>query len=208
MSTPTSIRSRWNQAHSLVEILVVVAAIALIMSIAGNGLSNSWRSQQIAGSAAAVAQACKMAQAYAIKQNVPVQLRIYKVRAGEVVEADPHFRAYHLVGVSAQPGEDRYFQITELQQMEGTTVVSSQQQYSTLVASENPLGDNPGGGSGESFSYLFVEFRPNGSTNLEVQEGKPWTLTFVNDYDGNNARLPKDARTLVIGAETGTVKVY
>jgi len=208
MSSPKSIRSPWNQAHSLVEILVVVAALALILSVAGNGLTNSWRSQQIAGSAAAVAQACKMAQAYAIKQNVPVQMRIYKVRAGEVVEPDPHFRAFHLVGVGAKPGGDRYFQITELQQMEGTTVVSSQPQFSTLVASENPLGDSPGGSGGQSFSYLFVEFRPNGSTNLEVQEGRPWTLTFVNDYDGNSPRLPKDARTLVIGAETGTVKVF
>ena len=194
-------------AHSLVEILVLVGALVVLIAIAAVGLTNSWRSQQIAGSAAAIAQACRMAQTYAIKQNLPVQMRIYKVRAGEVVESDPHFRAFHLVGVNASEGKDRYFQITELQQFEGTTVVSRHPQFTTLVASENPLGEVPGG-SGQSYTYLFVEFRPNGSTNLEVKENSPWTLTFVNDSDGGSTKISKEARTLVISPETGAVKVY
>lgn len=205
--TPASFLQTRRAAHSLVEILVLVGALVILIAIAAGGLTNSWRSQQIAGSAAAIAQACRMAQTYAIKQNMPVQMRIYKVRAGEVVESDPHFRAFHLVGVNASQGKDRYFQITELQQFEGTTVVSRHPQFTTLVASENPLGEVPGG-SGQSYTYLFVEFRPNGSTNLEVKENSPWTLTFVNDSDGGSTKISKEARTLVISAETGAVKVY
>lgn len=207
--SPSMLHTR-RAAHSLVEILVLVGALVILVAIAAGGLTNSWRSQQIAGSAAAIAQACRMAQSYAIKQNLPVQMRIYKVRAGEVVESDPHFRSFHLVGVHASEGKDRYYQITELQQFEGTTVVSRHPQFTTLIASENPLGEVPGGtgGSGQSFNYIFVEFRPNGSTNLEVKENSPWTLTFVNDSDGGSTKISKEARTLVISAETGAVKVY
>lgn len=209
-SSAASPRARAAPGFSLVEMLLVVTVVAMLLGVAGYGLKNSWRSQQIGASAASLAQALAFAQSTAIKQNRPVQVRIYKFQDGDLATDAVHFRAFQLVSAEPDPagGNDKLALITELQKFEGTTVMSKDRKYSTILATEKIMsgGSNPGG---ESLSYVVVEFRPNGSTNLESHPSDPWTLTLLSDFFAeNNADLPKDARTLIIDPDTGMVSVH
>lgn len=202
--------ARTRAGFSLVEILLVATVVALLLAAAGYGLKSTWRSQQIAGSAASLAQAFAFAQTTAIKQNRPVQVRIYKFQDGDLATDAVHFRAYQLVAVDPDPagGDDKLTLLTELQKFEGTTVMSKEKDYSSILATETIMsgGSNPGG---ESLSYVAVEFRPDGSTDLESEPSDPWTLTLLSDfYAEGSAELPKDARTLIINPDTGMVSVH
>lgn len=188
---------------SLVEILVVMAVAAMIISVAGFGLKNSWRSQQVAASAASLVQGFSLARTTAMRENRPVQVRIYKFQDGDLATAEPHYRAWQLIGLNPGLTGDALNIITELQRFEGTTVMSPHKQFSSLIVGQTGLPTD------ETYQYVAVEFRPNGSTQLEVDPDQPWTITLLNEVDAtSNTELPKDARTLVITPETGMTSIY
>ena len=194
---------RASPGFSLVEMLVVMAVAAILLGAAGNGLKSTWRSQQIFASAGNLMQAFSLAKSTAIRFNRPVQVRIYKFQDGDITSADPQFRAFQVTGVSPTASGDQFNQISELQKFESTIVMSRFPEFSSIVSSETVLP------SGDNYSYVAVEFRPDGSTNLEPNPAKPWTITLLSDWGADDkTKLPKDARTLVISPDTGAVSLY
>ena len=194
---------RLSPGFSLVEMLLVAAVITILLGLAGSGMKTTWRSQQIFASASNLMQAFSLAQSTAIRQNRPVQVRIYKFQDGDITSKDPQFRAFQIVGVNPAATGDQFYQVSELQKFESTIVMSKFPEYSSIVASETVLP------SGDSYSYVAVEFRPDGSTNLETNPAQPWTITLLTDWGSDDkSKLPKDARTLVISADTGAVSLF
>ena len=84
-------------------------------------------------------QAFSLAQSTAIRQNRPVQVRIYKFQDGDLTSPDPQFRAFQVTGVKAAATGDQFYQISELQKFESTIVMSKFPEYSSIVASETVL---------------------------------------------------------------------
>lgn len=194
---------RAPSGFSLVEMLLVMGVVAILLAAAGTGLKTTWRSQQIYASASNLMQAFSLAQSTAIRHNRPVQVRIYKFQDGDITSPDPQFRAFQVTGVNAAASGDQFYQISELQKFESTIVMSKFPEYSSIVSSEAVLP------SGDSYSYVAVEFRPDGSTNLETNPAQPWTITLLSDWGSDDkTKLPKDARTLVISPDTGAVSLF
>ncbi|MBX7208127.1 MAG: Verru_Chthon cassette protein D [Verrucomicrobiaceae bacterium] len=204
MTTPrANFRPAARGGFSLMEMLVIMAIATMLITLAANGLRTTWRSQQIYTSATSLMQALSLARSNAMRFNCPTQLRIYRFQDGDITTAEPQYRAYQVVSVTPGASQDQFHIVTELQRLEGTTVMSKFSQYSSIVASDTPLpGDS-------MYSYVVVEFRPDGSTNLETNPSQPWTMTLLSDWGADKqGPLPKDARTLVIAPETGAVSLY
>ncbi len=198
---------------SLVEMLLVVTIVTMLLVLSTFGLRNPWRSQQVAAAAASFVQAMQQAQSLAVRGNMPVQVRIYKTTDPALGTDKPRFRAFQITGVSAgvTTDKDKFGQIEELQKFEGTVVVCESATFSSLMRTEKVLGagSSPSSSGGESYSYLMLEFRPDGSTNLELAPAQPWTLTLVSEIHADSLdELPKDARTVVITPENGAALVY
>lgn len=188
---------------SLMEMLVVMAVVTILLSLAGNGLRTTWRSQQIYTSATNLMQAFSLAKSNAVRFNMPVQVRIYRFQDGDLTSADPQYRAYQVVSVKAGQDQDQFSEVSELQRFEGTTIMSKFPQFSSLVTGDTKMPNS------SDYSYVAVEFRPDGSTNLETNPTQPWTITLVSDWGADDpSKLAKDARTLVISPDTGVVSLF
>lgn len=197
-------KPRLAAAFTLVETMVVMALVTILLGLAANGMKTTWRSQQIAASAAGLMQAFSLAQSTAIRNNAPIQVRIYKFQDGDLTTTDPQFRAWQITGVNAAAQGDQFYQISELQRFESTIVMSKFPEYSSVVSGETVL--MPGD---DKYSYVAIEFRPDGSTNLETNPDQPWTITLLSDWGSDDkSKLPKDARTLIISPDTGAVSLY
>ena len=197
---PSSSEAR---GFSLVEMLFVMAIVSLLLALGASGLRTTWRSQQIYTSATNLMQACSLARSTAIRHQHPIQLRIYRFQDGDITGTTPQYRAFQVVGVNAGVDQDQFYSVNELQKFEGTTVMSKFPQYSSIVVGETKLGDT------DDYSYVAIEFRADGSTNLETNPSTPWTITLLNDWGSDKQDSPpKDARTLVISPDTGTVSLF
>ena len=192
-----------SRGFSLVETLLVMAVVVILLALGANGLRTTWRSQQIYTSATNFMQACSLARSTAIRHNHPIQVRIYRFQDGDLTGTTPQYRAFQVVGVNAGTDQDQFYSVNELQKFEGTTVMSKFPQYSSIVVGDTKLGDS------DNYSYVVIEFRPDGTTNLETNPKQPWTITLLSDWGSDKEdKLPKDARTLVISPDTGTVSLF
>lgn len=183
--------------------LLVIAVVVTLLGLGATGLRTTWRSQQIYSSATNLMQACSLARTTAIRQNHPIQVRIYRFQDGDLSGTTPQYRAFQVVGVNPGADQDQFYAVSELQKFEGTTVMSKFSQYSSIVLGDTMLG------SSDNYSYVVIEYRPDGTTNLETNPKQPWSITLLNDWGSDKEdKLPKDARTLVISPDTGAVSLF
>jgi uncharacterized protein (TIGR02596 family) len=202
--------------------LLVVTIIISLFAIASQGLKKTWEGQELKSSAMKLANDISLASQTAVKLNKPVQLRFYKFEDNSIASEQTQFRAYQLVVAAVQPTQSgvtiQWRPLYELQRLEGNTVMTSNQRFSTLL--QNPQKPNPveadsrlqvlyATGLGQTgVEMATVDFRPDGSTNLDAGTNTPWTVTFVPIRNATDTNLPADFQTLTIAPETGAVRVY
>lgn len=197
------------RGFSLVEILVVVTIISMLMAIGVTGFRKSWESQEIRASAMKLASDLALASQISAKLSRPVEMRFYKFMDPAIASPQPQFRAYQIVERDAVT--DLVHPLYEAQRFEGTTVLSSYKKFSTLLFGRSiprKESEDPEVGLGD-YEYVSVEFRPDGTTNLEPDVNEPWTLTLgpVRWLDDPGV-TPKDYQCLGIDPRTGVVKMY
>lgn len=184
---------------------MVASIMVAFMAAAGFGLQSTWRSQQVAASAAMLAQEFALAKTLAIKRNQPVEVRIYRTTDEFQTSGKPQYRAFQILSLSGA-GVGAAGQVTEIRRFESTIIMSRFEKFSSVVALDD---SGASGGSSEGYSSIAIEFRPDGTTSLDPDPQKPWTITLIPDsYAEEQNRLPKDFRTLVINPDTGAVTIH
>lgn len=190
------------------EILVVVTVISLLMAMGVTGFRKSWESQEIRASALKLANDLTLATQISAKMSRPVEVRFYKFMDIAIASPQPQFRAYQLVERDGLTGKVN--PLFEVQRFEGTTIMSAYTRFSTLAGKSIAAtqGEDPELGLG-SYEYVSVEFRPDGTTNLDPGNAEPWTITLgpVKWLD-NPGETPKDFQCLGIDGGTGAVRIY
>jgi uncharacterized protein (TIGR02596 family) len=196
-----------SAGFSLVEVLVTAAVIAVLLSAAG-GWSKSWRSQQVLAAATRLAQDVQLARSLAIKRGQPVEIRFYSNQDFALTTPNPQYKTWQIVGYDAR--EERLIRLGELQRFASTVIMSRFPSLSSIVENERPLDTSRDPNPSVLPTRLSaIEFRPDGTTSLDPDPSRTWTLTLLTDgFADQSNDLPPDFRTLVVNAENGAVTVY
>jgi uncharacterized protein (TIGR02596 family) len=217
MIIPQRRASPRRAGYSLVEMLMVLAIMTVLFAVAARGAKKSWEGQEIKASALKLAGDISLASMTAVKLNRPVQIRFYKYNDPQVAAASPQFHAYQLLVEARASTVARWDPLYEIQDLEGTTLMSTNPIYSTLL--DRPQRPNQqdaalmGGiySAMEGLEYTAVEFRPDGSTNLaDRSDNRPWTVTLVpaRTADDPQGELPPYFQTLAVVPDTGAVRIF
>lgn len=179
-----------RRAFSLIEMLVVIAIIAMIMASATPALMRTMQATRLATTGDSIMGAITEAKQLAYAQNVPVELRFFKYPdqdfPGSTVQL---FRSYQMfkivtltqgVGANAQVSES-VVPVGTLSKLSDGVVIAAGQDLSPLLNGQNgqSLDDvktNAAGGVGYSgvagAKYNAIRFMPDGSCRrVNAQQG-------------------------------------
>ncbi|MFN0078456.1 MAG: Verru_Chthon cassette protein D [Prosthecobacter sp.] len=181
----------FSRAFTLIETLVVVTLVALLLTLSINSLSGAINAQRLSTAAALLENDLRMTAILAVKENRPIYLRF--TQTGE----PPQYRGWQLVG--PDPATGTLQELSTPQKLPEGVVFLDHEDFSNILQLD------PIAGYG-----LFFGYTRSGDTTLPKSTGSRWCLTLAEE-----ARIipdaetpPKNYRTLVINAHTGSVAVY
>jgi len=211
-------RSGYHQGFTLVELLVVVAIMAIIVSASIPSVIGVLRSSRLTTGSSQLVNHFAMSRQYAMANNCEVEVRFYELPdAGNSSSTTPSvYRAYQSYALSSSGSSATA--ITKLLFMPDQICISNNTTVSSLL---NPLsppyfvaGTTAGTALGifpaSSYSYTSFHFKPDGSTDLNPSSAQTWCLSLVNQHDANQGTtgLPNNFITLQIDALTGRVRYF
>jgi uncharacterized protein (TIGR02596 family) len=210
MQHPTFPRAsrREPAAFTLVELIVVVAIMTLLMTLAGLTVPSSMATQQLGGVARQLTSDLDHAALMAQRDNQPVEVRFYRYAEPDGLGGE-EFRAYQvakLVGWKDDGRPEVEF-VSDVQRFTGGIVIMPDARYSTLTAK---TAKEPGAEDmelGVEYTYVSYQIRPDGRTNLSRASKTVFTLVHETPSGAPEA-LPADYRAVVLDPVTGEVTLY
>ncbi len=201
MSVFRSQRWRADQGFSLVELLAVVAIMAIMLTLAGMSFNRIGEATSLTTASDLVSADLALAVQDAHARNRPVEFRIYP-------EATP--AAVAIVVPGSAGGNTTYpFRISFLPQnvtMETATDFSSLLRSSGGVSTGTEPSSAPAPIRGNK--YFGFKIGADGRTSLAVAD-EPWTLTFRNrNAKPVNDRPAENFITLLVDPLTGSVRTF
>jgi uncharacterized protein (TIGR02596 family) len=216
-------RRRWAQAaFSLIEMLMVMAVVAIISALVVPASTSMMLSSRLTSSSDQLVATLGLARQTAIARNRPVEVRFYQYADAEVPGE---------VGGSADSGKFRAFQTFELLESGAVVALSKVEQlpdgiiFDKGVESTTSLSTLLGNSRnkdftassaldpkviiprvGTSYNCRYFRISPDGSTGLEI---KNWFVTLHRLKDGDALLTPPpNFATVQVDAVSGAVKVY
>jgi len=196
-------KSGVRSAFSLIELLVVMGVIILLMALIVPAFNSIGRSTNLTVAAQQLADQFNAARQQAIARNRQVELRIYKIPD----EADSTL-AYRALRVFVLNNDGSVQSRDRLQKFPKGIVISENSSGSTLsaLAASTTNEDLPGFGASP---YVYLRFRPDGSTGLNAAPTLKWFWTLVNSKGPLEANgLPANFATIQLDPLTGRPKLF
>lgn len=185
---------RRDAAFTLVELIVVVAVMAVILSYSASGFTSSLQSQRLGASATRLAGEHSAAQLQAIRENRSLEVRLLR----QVNEFNTNNRLRGVQLQAIDPATGNASPVGEPITLDSGVVVYEDPAHSTVL--NHKTTELPDG---------YYTLKPNGATDLSPASTEKWCLTLVLERDlKTDGALPVDHRVLVINAQTGAVRVY
>lgn len=192
---------------TLVEMLVVVALLSMLVTMAAMSVPAALGSQRLSGAARQLSADLNQASLLARKEDKLVELRFYELlptsRQGTL-----GYRAYQfgLVTGWTTDGKPQVTLSGELQRLPDDVLLMPDARYNTLQG-QTVRTDGIAGGE-QNVSYVSYFLHVNGSTTLQPAD-KPAVLTLVRETPkGVPSSLPDDFRSIVIDPGTHQTRVY
>lgn len=202
-------------AFSLIELLVVVAIIAVILTLITPAVVPLLRASNINQSASMLVDELNLARQTALTKNHDVEVRFYQV-ASKSDASDLQFRAFRSFlpfaqnAAAAQP-------LSAVRYLPEPVIISPAAQYSTLLDYGGPRAGLMKGqeilpGNNSPSTYISFLFRSTGGTNLtpvDPLDGK-WFLTLYLENAPRNATtgIPGNYFTALVEPITGRVRTF
>ena len=222
MKIPSSSNSRKLNAFSLVELLVVIGVIAILMVLSAPSMSAAFKGSKLTQGGEAFRNLINQGRQIALKNNLPVEVRIFKYDDLETPEETPYFMAARLYLMRLNFANNNDPLASELKEEAvgnllklpaGIILSEDIQQSSLLDASKvitgraNVKGIDPDQLEREA-EYVAFQIRPDGSLNLPPTQR--WFVTVFNREETILGRQssPNDYVCLMVNPYTCDVRWY
>lgn len=191
---------------SLIELLVVMAIIGIIASLAIPAFNSITSAGSIESSADQIAGALNLARQAAVTKNVSVEARFYDLQADG---ATNDFRAFQLFEISPSGNATAMSRVSTFR---APAIISRDTTLSTLLVptlaktwtTSDPQISLPS--VGKAYTCNAFKFRANGTTDLSV--ANKWHLTIVDSRrPGSGSQPPTNFATVWVEPASGVVKV-
>jgi uncharacterized protein (TIGR02596 family) len=179
-----------QKGFSLVEILVIIAIIGFLLVLSMPTLRGVFKTSKLGQGADQFRNHMSVAHIEAIKNSVPVEVRIYKYDDPRLPDSTEYYTAYQMFlrrpnqDNPGDPNAEPYLEpFGELYQLPQGVIIVDDEKLSTLVGQNVRRGSAKirgleGSTTETSVQYAAFEIRPDGSMNLP-EERNLWYLTFM-----------------------------
>jgi uncharacterized protein (TIGR02596 family) len=219
-------RSALRRAFTLVEILIVLAIIAMLLFLTIPGLTDVLKGSKLTSTADQIITDIGIARQTAIKESVPVEVRFYKFRNPDAKNAE-RFAAYQCFRLRQDLNSPSDYTadrvpvpvFEKIRVIPQGVVLVDAKQWSPLIADEDMHKDRgrirgviPGEMDTEATYYSFV-INPEGETSLDRSGAKQWYITLVTESEYQKvsdpvALKPNNFITLQVDPYTANVRRY
>jgi uncharacterized protein (TIGR02596 family) len=205
----------------MIEILVVVAIMAILMVMSAPTMSAAFKGSKLSQSTSDVSNFLHLAHQTAIKENKPVEVRFYKFANPEApIKNEELFQAYRMFvirqkSIGADGDEDEIEAVPEgpLKRMPNGTFMTNAGEMSTLLGTLVTTGSEEAvrglvAGERKKAEYRSFVFRPDGTANLP-QDSK-WFVTVVSMEEKlkNREQSPDNYSCLMINPANGEIRPF
>lgn len=209
-------QARKPSAFTLVELLVVVAVIALIAGLAVPAIEPMMKGSKITTASDNVKFNLAAWRQQAIAENSPIEVRFLRYIDPTVPGQREAYRGYQAGRFRQKKTENGagsfiFDPLGNVQKLPEGIVFSSQEQLSSLLTSEKVReGSHEFMVEGQdNLPFKSFSFRPDGSTELPKRAGDTWFLTVVQERDDEQSKTnPDNFVTLQIDAFNGSVRSF
>jgi len=210
---------RVQAGFSLVEMIIVIAIIALIATFITPAAASLLKGSQLAQAGLMVNDQLALARQTALSKNRLIEVRFYRC-------GDPEIPGENVT--SATRGKYRGMQLFQIEEdgsanpiaeairLPVAMIMDSSSTLSTILnQTARPVGKSATAPAlprvGDVYDYSFFRFRPNGSTDLldPANPTAPWFVTIhaLTDGDARNS-APPNFYTIQIDAFNGNIRTF
>lgn len=179
------------RGFTLLETTIVVALIAMLMTLAAGSLHGITMARRLTTAAAVFENDLRMTAMFAVKENRSIYLRFKQT--GD----PPQYRDYQLIALDPVTGLLQ--ELNAPQQLPDGIVFVDHADYSNIL--RLTPATSPG---------LFLGFTRSGGTTLPKAATDRWCLMLAEESKiiPDAKKPPRNYRVIVINAHTGSVAVY
>lgn len=157
--------SRPPSGFTLIELMLVIAIVSILLALSVASVRDMMRSTNLTSSSTTVVDTFNLARQKALSSNLPVEVRLFCVppKEGSTVSGSAAFRA---IGIY-QINENGPQLINKLIYLHGNAEMAASEKFGTLLfhaASKQAALPALSG----SFEYRSFQYRPDGSTDLNL----------------------------------------
>jgi uncharacterized protein (TIGR02596 family) len=192
---------RSSGAFSLLELIMVLALVAVLAALAAQGYSSAVQSAAIASGADMINEAFTEARANAVAQNTEVEVRIYLLSSQPGLP--PAYTALQSHWVKADGTTPPASQVVQLPSW---VAIDSTSARSTLIAANTEAATPDASDSRLNSNTRVFHFLPDGSTDLSSSTS--WFLTVRAATQSDPSRFPVNWACVGIDPTTGRAQTY
>ncbi len=222
MKISSATSSRNLRAFSLVELLVVIGVIAVLMVLSAPSMSAAFKGSKLSQGGEALRNLINQGRQTALKNNLPVEVRIFRFDDLETPEETPYYMGARLYLMRLNLANNNDPLASELKEeavgnllkLPAGIIISDDLLQSSLVdatkvitGKANIKGIDPNQVEKEA-DYVAFQIRPDGSMNLPSTQR--WFLTLFNREEVIRGKqsTPSDYVCLQVNPYTCDVRWY
>ena len=212
--------SRSHSAFTLIEIMVVLAVISIIATMAVPAMNSVLKGSKMTQSSDEFERDLARAHSAAQRENYPVEFRFYEFRDPEQPNSELAYRGYQAV-MRKRRADDQYstediVPIFDVKILPPGIIFNSKTKYSSVFKVPDIPENTAKKWAGYDDSIPRVEqaefkafyFRPDGSTDLvSIDRSTKWCVTIQKEFT-DEGELPADFVTFQIDPFNGQIRRF